>query len=176
MKPVLLLTGLPGVGKSTLIKRVIDAHPGCFGGFYTREMRVDGERTGFELVTLEGGKTTLAAKGKVWFPHQARLGSYVVDVDALDRAGVPALLDAAGQDLVVVIDEIGPMELFSPLFRSTVLDLLNDPQVAVLGTVVYRPHPLADGFKRHPRVHLVQVDRGNRDSLVDEVGRALGLE
>jgi len=60
----LVILGRPGVGKTTLVKRVAEHFPGLFRGFYTEEIREGRVRTGFWIVTLSGKRSVLAAKGR----------------------------------------------------------------------------------------------------------------
>jgi nucleoside-triphosphatase len=172
--PVILLTGRPGTGKTTAIRRIADALGDRAGGFYTREVRAAGRRTGFELVTLAGEAAPLATRDPgVTFRRPAPFGRYRVNLDAIDAAGVPALLDALHRGQVVVVDEIGPMEILSPRFRDAILTLL-DSEAAVVGTVVLRPQPFADRVKAHPRVTVRTITVDNRDDLPEQVLSALG--
>ncbi len=66
--PAILLTGPPGVGKTTAVKAVVTLLGGRAGGFYTRELRHRGSRTGFEIVTLDGRSAWPAA---LRCPHSA---------------------------------------------------------------------------------------------------------
>jgi len=160
-----LLTGRPGVGKTTCLLRVLERLPLRAVGFYTREMRGPRGRVGFELLTLDGGAAVLA---HVEYPGPPHVGRYGVDIEALERVGVPAIAAAgAGADLVVV-DEIGKMELASERFRSAVLAALEG-QVPLLGTILLAPHPWADRLKADPRVLLVPVTVETRDRVVDEL-------
>ena len=120
MKQVYLLTGIPGAGKTSLIKQVVAGMRGRAGGFYTEEIRTTGVRQGFRLVTLDGKDVTLS---HVNLHSQYRVGKYGVDIDSLDRIGVPALHQAARQSHLVVIDEIGKMELLSASFREAGVSL-----------------------------------------------------
>ena len=88
MKQVYLLTGRPGTGKTSLIKKAITGIYGQAGGFYTEEIRNHGVREGFRLVTLSGGTAILAHVG-LRSPY--RVSRYGVDIDSLDRVGVAAL-------------------------------------------------------------------------------------
>ena len=163
--PVILLTGHPGIGKTTAIRHVVSALGRWAGGFYTREVRTAGRRTGFELVTLDGKTAPLATRDPdVAFDRPAPFGRYRVNLDAVDALGVPALLDALDLGQVIVVDEIGPMEILSPRFRDAILRMLNS-KVAVVGAIVLRPQPFADRVKAHPRVTIRQITRDNRDSL-----------
>jgi len=104
----------------------------------------------------------------VVFDRQVPFGRYRVNLDAVDALGVPALLDALARGRVVVVDEIGPMELLSPRFRDAILTVL-DSEAPGVGTVVLRPHPFADRVKAHPRVRLVTITAANRDDLPAQI-------
>jgi nucleoside-triphosphatase THEP1 len=100
---ILLLTGVPGIGKTTIIKSVAKRFKGKrLSGFYTEEIREHGERRGFRLVIFEGQKRVIA---HVDFPRAHCVGKYGVDVAALDEVVGPALvLDNAVA--VYLVDEI----------------------------------------------------------------------
>jgi len=115
MKQAYLLTGRPGTGKTSLIKQVAAQMKGKAGGFYTEEIRTRGIREGFRLITLDGEETILA---HVSFHSPYRVSKYGVDSKTLEQVGVPALRRAAQQCDLVIIDEIGKMELFSTAFRE----------------------------------------------------------
>jgi len=165
-----LLTGRPGVGKTTCLRRVLERLGRQAGGFLTEEVRVGGARVGFALVTLDGRRATLAHVERRGAP---RVGKYGVDVEALDRVGVPAIRRAVEAGWWVVVDEIGKMELASAAFQTTVEDALASAS-PVLGTVMAAPHPWADRIKASPGVTLIEVTAANRDRLparlLDRVG------
>lgn len=142
---------------------------GKAGGFYTEEIRNQGVREGFRLVTLDGEEVILSHIN-IHSPHQ--VSKYGVDVDALGRVGVPALRRAAQQCDLVVIDEIGKMELFSADFRETVSEIINSGK-RVLGTIMLNPNPWADAIKCHSQVNLVEVTKANRHQVLEEVLRWL---
>ncbi len=165
MKQVYLLTGRPGVGKTSLIKQAIAGMKGTAGGFYTEEIRSQGVREGFRLVTLDG-QDTILAHVNIHSPY--RVSKYGVDIDNLDRVGVLALHRAAQQCDLVVIDEIGKMELFSPNFREAVLQIIDGGR-KVLGTIMLSPEPRADAIKRKPQVRLLTVTRANHREVLEEL-------
>lgn len=169
MSQTLLLTGRPGVGKTTLVRRVVGQLGRPAGGFYTRELRQRGRRVGFDIVTLAGEQATLA---HVDIHSRQRVGKYGVDVAALDRVGVPAVRRALEASVLVVVDEIGKMELFSAAFKAAVLDALDGPN-AFLATITRSRHPWADRIKRRDDVKLIQVTQENRDALVAHLVRRL---
>ena len=155
MKQVYLLTGKPGTGKTSLIKQAVAKMGGKAGGFYTEEIRSEGVRLGFRLVTLDGASAILAHVN-IHSPHQ--VSKYGIDIDNLDRVGVFALLKAAQQCDLVVVDEIGKMELFSANFREAVLQIIDSGR-RVLGTIMLSANPWADAIKRRPQVNLITVTR-----------------
>lgn len=165
----LLLTGRPGIGKTTLVRRVVERLGRPAGGFYTRELRMRGRRVGFEIETLAGEAATLA---HVDVRSRYRVGRYGVDVEALERVGVPAVRAAVQRGWLVVIDEIGKMELYSEAFKAAVLEALDSP-APVLATITQSRHPWAERVKRRSDVYLIEVTRGNRDTLVEELVRRL---
>jgi nucleoside-triphosphatase len=165
MKPAFLLTGQPGTGKTSIIKQAIAEMKGKAGGFYTEEIRSQGVRQGFRLVTLEGQTAILA---HINVPSPYRVSKYGVDVESLNKVGVSALNKAMRECNLVVIDEIGKMELFSAKFREAVSNILNSGQ-RLLGIIMLSPNPYADAIKRQPQVNLVTVTRTNHQQVLEEL-------
>lgn len=170
MKRVYLLSGGPGVGKTTIIKQAVAKFSGKAGGFYTEEIRNRGVREGFRINTLDGQSAILAHIG---MSSQHRVSKYGIDITSLERVGVAALHQATHERDLVVIDEIGRMELFSPRFRDAVLAAIESSK-KVLGTIMLNPHPWADKVKHQPEVAVVTVTRANRNQVLEGVLRWLG--
>jgi len=139
------------------------------GGFYTEEIRNGGGRVGFRLVTLDGDSAILAHVD-VHSPY--RVSRYGVDIVSIDRVGVSALHKAAQQCDLVIIDEIGKMELFSVNFREAVLQIIGSGK-RVLGTIMLHPNPWADAVKRKPQVNLINVTKANYHQVLNELMRWL---
>jgi len=165
MKSVFLLTGQPGSGKTRLIKQVVARLEVKAGGFYTEEIKSQGVRQGFRLVTLDGQTAVLA---HLYFKSPHRVSKYGVDVESLDKIGVAAINQAIKECDLVVIDEIGKMELFSAKFREAVLNLLNSGK-RLLATIMLNPNPCADAIKHQPQVKLVTVTRTNHQQVMEEL-------
>lgn len=165
MQRVYLLTGKPGTGKTSLIKQVVAGLRGRAGGFYTEEIRSQGTRFGFRLVTLDGDEAILA---HVNIRSPYRVSKYGVDVAAFDRVGAAALRRAAERADLIVIDEIGKMELFSNNFREAVREIVDSGK-KVLGTIMLAPHPWADEIKRYPQVKLVELTRDSYQSVLADI-------
>ena len=165
MKQAYLLSGAPGVGKTTIIRQAIATVKERAGGFYTSEIRRQGVRQGFEIITLDGSSATLAHVN-IRSPH--RVSKYGVDTDNLDKVGVAALRRAIKECDIVVIDEIGKMELFSVAFREAVLEALESRK-KLLGTIMLPSHPWADQIKQDPRVKVLLVSRTNHQQVLEEL-------
>ena len=165
MKQVYLLTGRPGTGKTSIIKQAVAGMRSKAGGFYTEEIRSQGVREGFRLVTLDGPTAILAHSD---IHSQYRVSKYGVDLEGLDGVGVSALYQAAEECDLVVVDEIGKMELFSANFREAVLHIIDSGK-KVLGTIMLSPNPWADAIKRQPQVNLVSVTRANYHQVLEEL-------
>ena len=166
----ILLQGQPGSGKTTLIKNIIQRLGSLkLGGFYTEEIRDTGQRTGFRIQTIDGSKGILA---HVDFKHGQRMGKYRVDVRTFEDLVIPGLKNAAADADLIVIDEIGKMELFSEKFRVAVRACLY-ADVPVIATVMSNHHPFVDEIKMRADVKRVDVTREEQGFLVEEVLGAL---
>ena len=163
MGKTLLLTGHPGIGKTTIIREVIHTLGNRAGGFYTEEIAGPGGRKGFRLVTLDGREAILAHRD-IRDRKAPRIGRYGVDVHALDRIGVASIQRAMAENKIVLVDEIGKMELFSRAFRDTILMAILGPTL-VLGTIMLKPHPEADALKSLAQVTLWEVNHRTRSEL-----------
>jgi nucleoside-triphosphatase len=164
VKSVFLLTGQPGTGKTSLIKQAIGETAIDAGGFYTEEIRIRSTRVGFRLVTLDGREAILS---HIDFNKRFRVGKYGVDIKALDDVGVSAIRRAANNHDLVVIDEIGRMELLSTDFREVVKETIDSGK-RTLGTIMLNAHPYADIIKHQPQVNLVTLTRdGYSQTLMD---------
>ena len=173
MGRTLLLFGRPGVGKTTIIKAIVDTLGARAGGFYTEEIRGPGGRKGFRLRTLDGLSVVMAhvnlrAQGR------PRVGRYGVNVEAVEQVGVAALRRAMEKQKVVVMDEIGKMELFCVPFREAVLRAVSGGYT-VVATVMAKPNSWVDALKALPNVTLWEVTLENRDRLAGRVLRWLNI-
>jgi nucleoside-triphosphatase len=164
------VTGRPGVGKTTLIRRVLGRLDADAGGFYTAEIREDGARVGFSIVGLNGERGELA---RVGLASSFRVGRYGVNRDDLERVGVRALQEAVSRSGLVVMDEIGRMELCSESFRAAVGAAL-DSTTPVFGTIQDRSNPFLDAVRARADTEVLRVDEGNRDELVELLVERLG--
>jgi nucleoside-triphosphatase len=166
----ILVMGRPGVGKSTLIERVVSGIQRPATGFFTREIREGGKRVGFAVVTLDGEEGVLARQD---IQGRFRVGKYGVNLADIDRVAVPSMRPA-GPDVIVVIDEIGKMECLSPLFREALITVL-DSENPVVGSIALKGTPFIERVKSRKDVSLIEVTEKNRDDLAHSTNKLLPL-
>jgi nucleoside-triphosphatase len=166
----LLLTGPPGCGKTTVIRRALEQLGGQrLAGFYTREIRQGGQRVGFEILGLSGGKGVLA---HVDSPGRPRVGRYGVNLTEFEDVVRLELQKPCGEVDLFVIDEIGKMECFSGLFMDATERVLDGPS-PVLATVAAKGSGFIGDVKNRPDVEILLVSAANRDGLPDIIVRRL---
>jgi nucleoside-triphosphatase len=161
----ILITGVPGCGKTTLFKRLAKElsylHP---VGFYTQEIREGGVRQGFTLNGLDGSSGVLA---HVDFAADFRVGRYRVDVagfeDFIGRISSPDQ-----KTKLVMIDEIGKMECFSEKFKMLISDVLESENM-LIATVAMKGGGLIATIKRRPNAQLFEVTRKNQGDLLSQI-------
>jgi len=176
-KRLLFLTGSPGVGKTTVLMRVVEALKAegySVGGMVSREVRSCGARVGFEILDLGSGR-------RGWLAHVnqksgPQVGKYRVNLGDLDGIGVEAIVRAFENFDVVAIDEIGPMELFSERFRDAVRRAVESGKL-VVGVVHWRArNKLIDDVKAREDAEVYLVTWENRDRLHEViVEKAVGF-
>lgn len=162
---ILLLTGTPGIGKTTLIRRVAAQLTGYrLGGFYTEEIREAGQRQGFRLVTFNGEAVVMA---HVDFDYRYHISKYGVDINVIDHFSKSALALVDDVD-IYLIDEIGKMECFSSVFVTKVTTLLNSDK-PIVATVSEKGTGLIQAAKHWSGSELWELTKANRDARVTEV-------
>ena len=166
--PRRLIAGAPGVGKTTVARAVVErlrTAGAATGGFVTDELLAAGRRVGFEVRVLGGPTATIARAG---MPAAVQVGRYGVDVGAFEEVALQAVRETLDSGAVLVLDELGSMELASDRFVRLLAAVFESPS-AVLATVHLREHPVTDAIKSRPDVELVTVTAENRDALPEAV-------
>jgi nucleoside-triphosphatase len=175
-KRVLLLTGAPGVGKTTVLIKTVDALKAqgvSVGGMISREAREGNVRIGFEIIDLINSKHG-------WLAHinqrsGPQVGKYHVNLEDLEKIGATAIAEAVEKCDAVAIDEIGPMELFSQKFKQAVKQALES-QKLILAIVHFKAKdPLITQAKQREDAEMVTVTLANRNMLVEEMTKNLKL-
>jgi nucleoside-triphosphatase len=174
---VLLLTGNPGVGKTTMLTKAVDAlkEKGyCVGGMISREVREGGTRVGFEILDLNSGRHG-------WLAHVnqrsgPQVGKYRVNMEDLNGIGAQAVTDAVENCAVVVIDEVGPMELFSAKFKEATRKALESLKPVLVIVHWKAQDKLINEAKKREDAETIIVTVENREKLNEQIiEKALGL-
>lgn len=162
----ILITGLPGCGKTTAVMQIVqDLHSKEVAGFYTQEIRRGGKRKGFGWTRLNGASGILA---HVDSKSPLRIGKYGVDVTGFEKDVVPVLDVEQTEAELFVIDEIGKMECLSKKFVRAVQSLFASEK-SVLATVAQKGGALICEVKSYPGVRLFDLTRQNRDKTIAEI-------
>jgi len=171
-KKNLLVTGLPGVGKTTLIQKLSHSlrsfHP---VGFFTQEIREKGVRKGFELISLEGKRKLLSHK-EISSPY--RVGQYKVDVNGFEDF-LSSISFFGSSNRLTIIDEIGKMECLSLRFQETLKKIL-DSDKWLIATIALKGTGLIAAVKKREDVRIFEITKKSRESLLSEILAAADVD
>lgn len=185
----LLITGRPGVGKTTALRRAAGRLPDLeVRGFYTEEvLGPSGDRTGFRALPFRPPEGPDGARDRgidapdcgwaesdggliasVDIDGTPRVSKYGVDVASVDEVTRRHL--TTGDADAVFVDEIGKMECFSELFVERTETLVAG-DLPVVATVARRGGGLIRRVKEAPGTELREVTRANRDEAPETIER-----
>ena len=166
---ILFISGTRGVGKTKLVKDATFSKRERIGGFYTEHMMSGRLHKGFMIHTFDGQERMLAAKG---LKSQYQLGDYGVDLNALENVGIPSLKLALMSKELIVIDEVGSMEMMSERFRVTLLECLAS-EMPILATIRSSAQPFSDQVKKLANSQIIQLTKSNYASVKQQVRKWL---
>lgn len=161
----LLLSGVPGVGKTTIIKKIIEEFGDKCAGFWTEELREKNRRRGFILKTTSDKECILA---DINFNKRYCVGKYGIDLDCIEDKGIEVILKGLYEKKIIIIDEIGKMELLSNRFKDLILKVLNSENT-LIATILYYPNYFCDIIKKREDVKIYEVDYSNRENIKDKI-------
>lgn len=161
-KNTFLLTGKPRMGKTTMIKKLINVlGTDLCGGFYTEEITDSHDRIGFRCVSVHGESVEIANVESV---STTRIGRYGIDIEKFENFAIKILQDAVSTKKKIVIDEIGFMQMLSTSFQKIVSDIVSDHPI-VLGTIPVDSHPQIDKIKHLKEVKIISLNEFTRDVI-----------
>ena len=169
-KRILLLTGAPGIGKTTVLIKTVEAlkiEGINVGGMISREAREDNMRVGFEIVDSTNGKHG-------WLAHVnqksgPQVSKYHVNINDLESIGANAIIGAIEKCEVVAIDEIGPMELYLQKFKQAAKQALESKKLVLAVVHSKAKDQLITEAKQREDAELFTVTLANRDSLPEKL-------
>lgn len=156
----ILIQGPPGIGKTTVIIKIAKLlrNP---AGFYTEEIREENKRVGFRIKSFEEKEGNLAHKD---YKSPYRVGKYGVNIDEFEKIAIPAIEKGIREGKVLLIDEIGKMEMFSDKFKEKIIKAL-DSALPVVATIPQKIPPTIEKILQGKSSRIVKVTKENRDEL-----------
>ncbi|MDH4221387.1 MAG: NTPase [Candidatus Bathyarchaeota archaeon] len=178
LKRLIFVTGPPGVGKTSVLLRSVNGLKNRgykIGGMISREVREGGVRVGFEIMDFSTGQRGWLAH--INQPTGPKISKYRVNLTDLEAIGVSSILDAIRSADMIIVDEIGPMELFSSAFRDAVIQAAESDK-PVLGTIHFGlRNSLVNSLKKREDAEIFEVTYENRETLhnfiIDKVVQSL---
>ena len=166
MKRLFFITGAPGIGKTTALLRTVEALKNMgfkVGGMLSREVREGETRVGFEIVDFETEEHGWLAH--VNQPDGPQVSKYRVNLRDLETLGAASIRNAVAKAQIIIIDEIGPMELFSSAFKEAAIHAVNSDK-PVLGVIHYRARdPLIYSIRTRDDAEIIEVTYANRENI-----------
>jgi nucleoside-triphosphatase len=165
------ITGKPRVGKSTVIKEVINrlkAESIGLGGMLTADIREGGRRIGFSLEDINTGeKGILAHVHHRQIGTKVKVGKYAVNLTDLDSIGANSIKNALAQPdpIIIIVDEIGPMELKSKRFIEAVEEAIESGKSMLVSVHQRSEHELVKRVKKE--FEMFEVTEENRDEMAN---------
>uniref|UniRef100_A0A182P6C9 AAA+ ATPase domain-containing protein n=1 Tax=Anopheles epiroticus TaxID=199890 RepID=A0A182P6C9_9DIPT len=185
---LILVTGMPGVGKTTIMCKVGDElakRNVPIAGFYTEEVRdprAGGDRVGFDVVTFTGQRAALARLSSNTSTKAPTVGRYAVCVEEFERLAIPALgsrnSGAIATNGVLLLDEIGRMEFKSRSFGASMDAIVKEVSTGKLRFVATIPlkssgMEVIERLKRIAGCQIFHVKPSNRDEMYGAVRDAV---
>jgi nucleoside-triphosphatase len=171
MKPKILITGPPRCGKSTLISKLITyflEKKLIIQGFLTPEIKKAGMREGFDILDIESGyRTELARVGNFKAPH--KLGKYCIFTENLEKYLIKLDDFENLKNNLIVIDEIGKMELYSKKFQDLIRKMF-DSDIIIIATIGEKlHHPVKNYILSLQNITLFNLNRKNQDEIFHNI-------
>lgn len=177
MNPKILITGPPRCGKSTLISKLIEHYLQKnfkIYGFLTPEVKKKNKREGFDVEDIYSKKRFPLARVD-YYNTKFKLGRYSVFVEEFENYLDDILNIEEHIGNLIVIDEIGKMELFSKKFQDLIKSLFQSetPIIATIGQKI--THPIKDYILKIPNTALFTLNRQNQEEIFHKITSIIAL-
>jgi nucleoside-triphosphatase len=178
--PKIGITGLPSVGKTATLERIVkklEQDEFRVGGMITRSLIENDEKVGFRVIDWRSREEAVFAHKDfdTKFKAETDDGVYSVDLEALERIGVKAIADSiASPDVdIVIIDEVGKMEMHSEKFCKTVIEALDANKPVIMTLHKKSRNPLLQDIRRRDDVRILEVTAVNKNLLPYKIEKIL---
>jgi len=160
------ITGLPGSGKTQALKKVVEmleSENFKVGGMITEPIIEKNRRVGFYV--MDWNSKNRAVLAHVTVKSKFMVGKYGVDLLSLDTVGVEALKCACKDSDIIVVDEVGKMEVESDNFVKAVKEAMETDKPMILTLHKKSRNPLLQDIRRRDDVRILEVTPINRNLL-----------
>jgi len=158
----ILICGKPGIGKTTLIKKIAENLREKATGFYSEEIRRENKRVGFKIKTLKGKEGILS---HINYKSPYRVGKYKVNLKEFEEIAIPSIEKGIKMGKIIIIDEIGKMELYSKKFCQIVMQALDSSSRTIATIPVYK-NEFLEKIKQRKDVEIIQITGENREKII----------
>ncbi|MBR6039075.1 MAG: AAA family ATPase [Clostridia bacterium] len=154
----ILIVGRNGVGKSTLIRALLETIPVQVHGVITKKEAPQSDGFCPVYIHAYGAPKQYNVDNRIGLCSQ---GNSVAFPEAFDRFAASEAFPKGG---VIVFDELGFLESGAPRFTEAVLRTLDEAPL-VIAAVRDKETPFLDAVRSHPRADVFRIDPENRDRL-----------
>jgi len=164
----IFITGKPGSGKTTIIEKIVEKLENKITGFYTKELRENGKRVGFEIITLKSKKREILAH--VNTNSKFKVGKYKVNITGFEKLIEKEFSNFTIENTgLIIIDEVGKMELFSRKFTQYLKEILLSNKDGI--GVVHQNTKTINWLKKiaGDELKIIEVTINNRNELPDKI-------
>jgi nucleoside-triphosphatase len=164
------ITGMPGSGKTQTLLRIIqllEQEGVKVGGMVTEPIIEKERRSGFQITNwITKEHEVFAREG---LKSRVHSGKYGVNLSALEGLGARSLAEARSSADVIVIDEVGKMEVESEAFTKSVVETLDTDKSIVMTLHKKSRNPLLQDIRRRDELRLLEVTPVNKNLLAFKI-------
>lgn len=168
----IIIAGLPQIGKSTLLKSVLDSYDGMITGLITTEIKENNKRTGFTMGSYyrKGAPNPFAKTiAHIDFDSNIKVSKYCVNLSEINKQSLQQWRTGFTPQYLVYMDEVGEMQLYSQVFTELVQKYLDMPNVCIMTVSEKYKCDFIDDIKKRADIELIELTLENRDSMKEYI-------